>query len=246
MIVIEKDGRAMCVGQAAHAWISGQLAREWGNDRFPAPEPLHDVCLGAEQHDVGMAEWDLSPALNRDTGLPASFLQMPLSLHLELWSKAPRKVVSQSPYAALLVSMHGHALYSRRDTTEPNAEDSSAIRAFLADQETFQRDVLEHIGESAARARRNQKLVWALDFLSLALFMHDWIPDDVPSPEGDLHVEPADGGVTVAPWPFRADRVQVRCYGREIEGSFDSERAMHDALAAARWQQLNFELTPGA
>jgi hypothetical protein len=246
MIVIERDGRTLCVGQAAHAWISGQLAREWGNERFQAPEPLHDVCLGAEQHDVGMAEWDLAPTLDPETGQPSSFLQMPLPLHLELWSKAPRKVVSQSPYAALLVSMHGHALYARRDTTEPNAEDSRAVRAFLADQEAFQIDVLEHLGESAERAQRNQKLVWALDFLSLALFMRDWIPGDVPSPEGDLHVEPAGDGITVDPWPFRGDRVGVRCYGRMIDGPFDSEQEMQDALAAAEWQQLNYVLTPPA
>ena len=246
MIVVEHEAGALCVGQAAHAWISGQLAREWGNERFAAPEPLHDVCLGAEQHDVGMAEWDLAPKLNPDSGLPASFLQMPLTTHLELWSAAPRKVVAQSPYAALLVSMHGHALYSRRDTTEPNAEDSGQVRRFLADQESFQADVLEHLGEDAERARRNQKLVWALDFLSLALFMRDWIPDDVPTPEGDIRVEPAGDGLTVDPWPFREDRVRVRCYGRTLEGRFDTEQAMHDALAAARWQQLNYELRPRA
>ena len=246
MIVIERDGTAMCVGQAAHAWISGQLAREWGNDRFEAPEPLHDVCLGAEQHDVGMAEWDLAPTLNPETGLPSSFLQMPLSTHLGLWSRAPRKVVAQSPYAALLVSMHGHALYARRDTTEPNAEDSRAVREFLTEQEAFQRDVLEHLGEDAGRARRNQKLVWALDFLSLALFMRDWIPGDVPSPDGDLHVEPAGNGISVAPWPFRAGTVRVRCYGRELKERFQSEAALHEALAAAHWQQLNFALTPPA
>jgi hypothetical protein len=173
-------------------------------------------------------------------------MQMPLSLHLELWSRAPRKVVSQSPYAALLVSMHGHALYARRDTTEPNPEESKAIRAFLEDQEAFQRDVLDHLGESAERARVNQKLVWALDFLSLALFMRDWIPDDVPSPQGDLTVEPADHGLKVDPWPFRGDRVDVRCYGRFIDGPFETEPAMHEALAAAEWQQLNFALTPRA
>lgn len=246
MIVVEHAGGALCVGQAAHAWISGQLAREWGNDRFAAPEPLHDVCLGAEQHDVGMAEWDLAPKLNPETGLPASFLQMPLKTHLGLWAAAPHKVVSQSPYAALLVSMHGHALYARRDTTEPDAEDSRMVREFLAGQESFQRDVLEHLGEDGERARRNQKLVWALDFLSLALFMREWIPDDVPSPDGDLHVEPAEHGLTVDPWPFRGETVHVRCYGRRLEGRFDTERALHDALAAARWEQLNYELRPRA
>jgi hypothetical protein len=247
MIVIEKDGGAMCVGQAAHAWISGQLARAWGNDRFAAPTPLHDVCLGAEQHDVGMAEWDLAPTLNAETGLPCSFLQMPLATHLELWSAAPHKVVSQSPYAALLVSMHGHALYARRDTTEPGPEDSGAIRSFLAEQEAFQRDVLDHLGEDPERARRNQKLVWAIDFLSLALFMEQWIPDDVPTPEGtDLHVAPADGGITVDPWPFSTPTVPVRCYGRRIEGGHATEAELHAALAAARWETLSFELAPPA
>ena len=42
-------------------------------------------------------------------------MEMPLPTHLDLWSKAPDKVLTQSPYAALLVSMHGHALYARRD-----------------------------------------------------------------------------------------------------------------------------------
>lgn len=28
----------------------------WGNEDFPAPDPYEEVCLSAEQHDVGMAE----------------------------------------------------------------------------------------------------------------------------------------------------------------------------------------------
>jgi hypothetical protein len=247
MIVIEREQGALCVGQAAHAWISGQLAREWGNDRFPAPEPLHDLSLGAEQHDVGMAEWDLAPVLNKETGLPCSFMQMPLATHLELWSAAPDKVISQSPYAALLVSMHGHALYARRDTTEPDTDDSRAVRRFVAEQEAYQKDLLEHLDEDPARARRNQKLVWALDFLSLAMFMRDWIPDDVPHAEGEtLHVEPAEHGLTVDPWPFRSDRVHVRCYGRELTQRYESEAELHAALARAPWIELNYALTPAA
>ena len=245
MIVSQTHDGALCVGQAAHAWISGQLARIWGNDDFPAPEPLHDLCLGAEQHDVGMAEWDLRPSLNPETGLPASFLQMPLDTHLELWRNAPGKVISQSPYAALLVSMHGHALYARRDTTEPNTDESKAVRRFVEEQEAFQRDLLDQLGEDPERARRNQRLVWALDFLSLALFMREWIPDDVPWAEGrTLHVEPTDQGLSVDPWPFRTDTAPVRCYGRRLTGTYDDEAALHAALDAAPYLQLNYVLTP--
>ena len=44
------------IGQPAHAWVSGQLARAWGNDRFGHFEPWEEVRLAAEQHDVGYGE----------------------------------------------------------------------------------------------------------------------------------------------------------------------------------------------
>ena len=50
----------VCIGQPAHAWISGQLARNWARDPV---EPWEEVCLAAEQHDVGMAGWDRPPAI---------------------------------------------------------------------------------------------------------------------------------------------------------------------------------------
>ena len=70
MLLRDEGDGVIAIGQASHAWISGQLARAWGNDRFAAPEPREEVCLAAEQHDVGMAEWDLRPSLNPDTGRP--------------------------------------------------------------------------------------------------------------------------------------------------------------------------------
>src|SRR3954451_21672091 len=158
MVVYETDEGVICIGQASHAWVSGQLARRWGNDRFAPPDPFDEVCLGAEQHDVGMSEWDLAPELNPDTGRPRSFLEMPLATHLELWSKAPSKVLTQSPYAALIVSMHGRALYARGDTTEPSTHESRAVRRFVEAQERFQRDLIDTLGEPQDRAARNQVL----------------------------------------------------------------------------------------
>src|SRR5436305_493748 len=83
---------------------SGTLARAWGSALFAAPDPYGEVCLAAEQHDVGMAEWDLRASLNPRTGLPCSFLEIPLQTHLALWTAAPAKLLTQSRYAALLVS----------------------------------------------------------------------------------------------------------------------------------------------
>src|SRR5918996_2543798 len=101
----DNEDAVIAIGQPAHAWLSGQLARAWGNERFGAVEPFEEVCLGAEQHDIGMAAWERAPTLNPQTGLPHSFMELGLEAHLEMWSSAAGLVVSQSRYAALLVSM---------------------------------------------------------------------------------------------------------------------------------------------
>ena len=59
MVLHEVEDGVVAVGQPSHAWLSGQLARGWGNERFGAVWPWEEVWLGAEQHDLGMAEWGL-------------------------------------------------------------------------------------------------------------------------------------------------------------------------------------------
>ena len=163
-------------------------------------------------------------------------MRMPLATHLELWSAAPRKVLTQSPYAALLVSMHGHALYARRDTTEPDTDDSRAVKRFVTEQEAFQRDLLARLDEDPDRARANQKLVWALDFLSLAPIM-GWFPEDVPAPTArPIAVSPpSDRAFTADPWPFDADEFSVRYQGRRLDRPAESE---HRAPRGARRRAL--------
>src|SRR3954447_15129244 len=115
-VLLRRDGDdVIAIGQPAHWWVSVQLARVWGNDRFGAVEPWEEVCLAAEQHDVGMADWERAPTLNPATGLPRSFMELELDEHLDIWWQAAPLVLPQSRYAAVLVSMHGTALYERRD-----------------------------------------------------------------------------------------------------------------------------------
>ena len=107
-MLLRSDGDAVIViGQASHAWLSGQLARVWGNPDtgVAPPEPYDEVCLAAEQHDVGMSEWDLAPTLDPGTGRPHDFLALPIDIHLRLWTAAPQRMFTQSRYAALLLSL---------------------------------------------------------------------------------------------------------------------------------------------
>jgi hypothetical protein len=259
MVIREVEGGVVAIGQPAHAWLSGQLARAWGNERFSAVWPWEEVCLAAEQHDVGMAGWDLEPELNPETGRPRSFMEMTLETHLELWSAAPHRLRAQSRYAALLVSLHGTALYERRDLDALDADRAAAVRGFLANQRALQEEWLDELRSDRETARaadpgwveRNRALVWTWDTLSLALLL-DWAPhatDPVPTADGPAVLELSPlagerGRLTLNPWPFAHDRVRVRCEGRRLMQRFDDEAAMHAALAHAEWVTLSFELEP--
>src|SRR5919202_3885471 len=138
-MLLRRDGdNVVAIGQPAHAWLSGQLARAWGNERFGGVEPREEVCLAAHQHDIGMAAWDAAPTLNRDTGLPHSFVEMPIETHVELWSRAWQLALPQSRYAALLVSMHGTALYEMRDLTKLDERQAALVRSYIAGQRAVQ------------------------------------------------------------------------------------------------------------
>ena len=96
-----------------------------------------------------------------------SFMEMALEDHLRLWSAAPAKLLTQSRYAALLVSMHGTALYEMRDLSKLSETDANAVRGYLSAQRELQERLSE--GLDADQVRRNQGLLWIWDFLSLGL-----------------------------------------------------------------------------
>jgi hypothetical protein len=257
MLLREDDRGVLLIAQPSHAWLSGQLARAWGNDRYGRVKPFEEVCLAAEQHDIGWASRELAPLFNEGTGLPRSFTQMPLEVHLELWAEAPHLLVSQSRYAALLVSMHGWRLYERRDLTRIAAAEADAVRLFLAGQEDLQGELLTVLREDPGTApyaedrliERNSLLIWTWDYMSLAL-CHGWAKAtarDAPIADGaiDLELTREDERVWwLDPWPFMTPGLLVRCEGRRLERRYDSEESMLRSLEDARWETIELELRP--
>jgi hypothetical protein len=247
VLVREEGDVVVVIGQASHAWLSGQLARAWGGDAVAPLDPREEVCLAAEQHDVGMARWDLAPSLNPETGRPRSFLEMELAVHLALWTAAPEHLLTQSRYAALLVSRHGTILYGRSDLDAMAPERAEPIRAFLAHGREVQAALIADLGISEADVERNGKLVFAWDWLSLGLCL-GWDEGDTPAVplaggEGRVHFTPTDDGATLDPWPFAVPDLVVHCEGRRLEGRYEDEAALHAALDCSPLVRLTFRLT---
>jgi hypothetical protein len=248
VLLREAGSDVLAIGQASHAWLSGQLARAWGNERFPAPSPREEVCLAATQHDIGWTEWDLHPTLNPKDGRPYSFMDMPdLTAHIALWRAAPDKLLGQSVYAALLVSMHGTALYARRDLDElPDAE-GDLVRRYLDAERSRQAELRGRLNADDGQLARNQRLIWTWDSMSLAVCL-PWDPHTatrVPTADGDADVEmhtTAPDRFQVHPWPFTPPEIRVYCEARRLTGRYGSERELQVALATGPLERLSFTL----
>jgi hypothetical protein len=259
MLVRSDAHGTLLIGQQSHAWISGQLARAWGNQRFGPPDPWEEVCLAAEQHDIGMSEWDLAPSRNPESGLPRSFMEMPIDIHLELWRSAPRRLERQSRYAALLTSMHGTRLYASRDLGRLPPDDADAVRGYLAEQRDLQARLAGSLRADPATAdaatesnvERNSRLIWTWDYLSLAVCL-DWAPCSVSGvPGGAAPIElKLDAGdrprqVVLDPWPFhRSEPLTVRCDAQRLTGRFDDDAALEAALSEAPWETFEVMISP--
>ena len=262
MILRRDAAGVLAVGQASHAWLCGQLARAWGNERFGAVEPLDEVALGAEQHDVGMARWDLAPLRSAETGLPASFMEMGPAANAGLWLRGPRRLVSQSRYGALLAIMHGRRLYERFDLAAASDEDAAAVSGFLDHARELEATLLAALRAdpfTAPRATpalvdRNSRLVWTWDLMSLALLL-DWAPltlEAVPTAGGGAvdvmfaRVCADPPTASLSPWPFADPEVRVHCEGRRLAHGFADDPALARGLEQAPWETVQFTLLAGA
>ena len=265
----ETGNTVIAIPQPSHAWISGQAIRAWGNEEFGYVSPFEDVCLGAEQHDIGWLSWERSPTLNAETGRPHAFRELDVAQHTDLWRQGSAMAVVLGRYPALLVSLHGTNLYRNFDLRAADAAASAVVTKFLQDQAELERQLCDSLtGDhgyaqhiSPATLQRNRLLVSAADRLSIAVCtalrdaavrsdteQEGWIRT-VPTARGtaDLRIVALDASTrfAVQPWPFSATSVRLACEGIELpQTRFTDAEQMRAALGDARRVRVMAELVP--
>jgi hypothetical protein len=236
----------VAIGQPAHAWVSGQIARAWA-EPF---QPRDEVCLAADQHDIAWNAWERSPERDPETGLPYTFSALPRLRRLELWSGAGGSLLPQSRYAALLVSLHG-TLLVERFPPEGDEDVQRALADYLERERGFQARVLESLrgdprygAHSTPEAvERNRELIFTWDGLSLAI-LHG-VKNERTAAGHTLAPVDNSARVAVSPWPFREGEVTLVCEGRLLTASYPDERELRRGLAKAPWLTIETRLVPG-
>jgi hypothetical protein len=261
------DG-SIAISQPSHAWLSGQIIRAWGNSEFGAVTPREDVCLGAEQHDIGWLEWERAPTLNPATGRPHSFRELGVAEHTEIWRRGTELALALGRYPALLVSLHGTGLYARFDGA---AADAAIVEKFRRGQVAVQQGLTASLRADRQMAEfcepaaieRNRGLVRAADRMSIAVCTgmqdaavrcddpREGMVRQVPTANGetDIRLRVVDGDlarIAVTPWPFAAPAVRVVCEGVLLPSRrFEDVGQMRTVLRDATRVSLVWELAPG-
>jgi hypothetical protein len=268
MLFRDGPSGSLAISQPSHAWLAGQLMRAWGNAEFGTIAPYEDVCLGAEQHDLGWLEWEQAPTLNKATGRPHGFRELNVAAHTTIWRRGTDLALAFGRYPALLVSLHGSGLYANFAGT-PAA--TAIVQEFLAGQAAIQHRLLASLRQDRrlgalcepGMVERNRRLVRTVDRMSIALCtgMQDHavrtedpqagVVRQVPTAGGetDIHLRAIDGDpatIAVSPWPFAAATVQVACEAIALPlRSFGDAAELRIALRDAVRIVLTVSLTPG-
>jgi hypothetical protein len=251
----------LCIPQTQHAKLAGQLARAWGGDAFGEPRPRAQLCLAAARHDDGMEGFDSDPEPDPDTGLPRSFMRMPLELWLECWRRGPELVAADDPYAGMLVSLHGEHLLGYRQLDEEDADAQRAVAEWREEQHRLRErlraecerdDNLAGLLDSAT-IERARRLVAVWDAMSLAICMprlpeeFDIVPAAADPVALRMCAPGSPGGqalIEVDPWPFGDPRVPVAASGRRLADGYGSREELRRALEAAPVETLSLTLVP--
>lgn len=239
MIIRDDGAQWTAIGQPAHAWLAAQVARVWGTGELLASARPEEFALGVAQHDIAWVDWDRRPPLHAPARRAAAFFEGSAAERVAIWRDAARRVVLQSPYAALLVSLHARNIH---DAYADPAGDP-ALAAMLEDQRALRDGLIDGLGLDRAAAEADGRRLFALDALSLRL-CHRWDDGELPEVDGTTIALRWTGpdAATLDPWPLQVDELEVALHARVLTERFDDEAALHRALDAAPWVPMRWTL----
>jgi hypothetical protein len=184
VLVTRRGGAFTCVAQYDHGALAGELAEQWGNERFAAvAERVRPaLVIAAAHHDDGWRELDDRPEVNAEAGRPAHFLELPLERTAPPYGRGVDSVYARDALAGALVGMHWTGLYSGRWGLQSSGGPlpHPLARRIVREQERRRQEALLEVWDHEGRRAEFEAAVWhayevlqALDVISLALSLTD-------------------------------------------------------------------------
>lgn len=137
MLISRRDAQLQLVTQPDHGRLAGKLAELWGNAEFD-PCALQDALVHtATFHDDGWIPLDDAPTWNAERRRPAHFLEIPLPVVAEAYTRGVDAIYEASPLAGTLESLHFTGFYrSRWGSDDSPHVDHPAVPAVVEAEES--------------------------------------------------------------------------------------------------------------
>ncbi len=232
----------LAVSQLAHAWISGQILREWAE---PLSRPL---LLAAEQHDIAWLDWETAPTFDPRTGRPHLFRDVGAAIHAPMWIRGVERARDAwGLHVALLISRHGGVIYRRfTDRHRIDRADVQAAERYLQAQASKEAAWAHCLDLDDGNLARETELLALSDTLSLALCGELHAPLHIDASGRTFALRHAGPRFTLSPWPFRTRELLVEAEARPLPpgGRFADEAAMRAWFARTERTLLRAHLAP--
>jgi hypothetical protein len=196
-------------------------------------------------------------------------MSVPTEDHIALYLRGIDRVVKSDRYAGLLVSLHCAGLYDRTRATMPGF----SAKYIKAQEATMVNDLLQRLRLQQLRLKVdlradpamkeyaeekwlqvNSHRLEALDRLSLYFCLGplegatiDAVPVDYRGSEVDWDIQPeGNNAVTLEPYPFRRDPLEISILGRRIaKRRYADDGDFQRALAQAPFFAMKYTLRAG-
>jgi hypothetical protein len=253
------------IGQAAHARLVGVVARAWGRPPFWIPPHPDEMFLAAEQHEIGMLPWEIAPTLNPATGLPHAYLELSRMDHLAMWRNAGPLMLTQSRYAALLISRHGVWIFSQYERPPSDPLERAAVATYLHRERAFQARIRASLAAEPAYAAavhlptllQSHHVFTIWDRIAVHACYGVPVPQwGVPAVYRWERVLTTAGATdvtitcaapdrwTLDPWPLTVDELRLVGEGRLLRERYRDGATMRAALTEAPWVRWESIILP--
>jgi hypothetical protein len=270
MIIQDQGTQLAVIRQTDHAILAGFFAREWGNELFTRPEPFASFRLAAAEHDNGWSDWELKPQVDYATFAPYSFMSIPTAEHIDIYKRGVDRIVQADRYAGLLTAMHVAGLYDRARATMPGfsakyvkTAETQIVAEFIQRLRLQQLRLKVDLRADSERRlfveekalQTNLQRMDALDRLSLYFCLApladaviDGVPQNEEGSEVDWEIRPQSGqAVTLSPYPFRRDPLDISILARRIPNRrYSDDEDLQKTLALAPFFATHFTLSAGS
>jgi hypothetical protein len=254
----------LLITQDEHARLSGELARQVGNERFARVEPFEASVEGVRMHDCGWPLHDDRPTLNKE-GLPLHVFEVSVPIAVEVWSESVRRAMAAGDWQGLLVSLHvlNLSAFSMAHLRAPSRAEVFEVNKFQHRQIEVQEELRKRTGlrtdvplklglaAPGTSALDDQllfdfRVLTFMDRVSLSLCcgkdlfprVEDVMARPAEAPANITMAMPDARTVVVDPWPFGegeiVTEVAARRVGRGPYGTVEEFRAAYAGASEER------------